>query len=286
MMTAQPVIPADSDAARLARIRQASTASGGSTICPDTLFAAPMPYLPRRKSNAGSMECEKCGLVQRPVRPHRDLARDAIEPTGGNHQAHRRAIGKERESHEFRLALNGHVGDEVFLGREHHRLLGVGRDGATTQARVCFAGHGKDLLHGAGNALNRADQMRDRALLQCAADHEIAVEGEPDYAAIDLGDGTDPGKVDFRNAERFDRPHGTHERHDAPPAFHQPFWERSFWERYCAKLSKKVEPLRACSTRKGVHKFATSGCRNHVLAFLTNISYRESMVRRSKRCRP
>ena len=26
-------------------------------------FAAPMPYLPRRKSNAGGMECEKCGLV-------------------------------------------------------------------------------------------------------------------------------------------------------------------------------------------------------------------------------
>ena len=30
--------------------------SGGSTVYPDTLFAAPMPYLPRRKSNAGRME--------------------------------------------------------------------------------------------------------------------------------------------------------------------------------------------------------------------------------------
>ena len=43
--------------------RRASPAPGGSTVCPDTLFAAPMPYLPRRKSNAGDMECEKCGLV-------------------------------------------------------------------------------------------------------------------------------------------------------------------------------------------------------------------------------
>src|SRR5215510_16289594 len=43
--------------------RRASPASGGSTVCPDTLFAAPMPYLPRRKSNAGDMECEKCGLA-------------------------------------------------------------------------------------------------------------------------------------------------------------------------------------------------------------------------------
>src|SRR5215475_15811075 len=42
--------------------RRASPASGGSTVCPDTLFSAPRPYLPRRKSNAGGMECEKCGL--------------------------------------------------------------------------------------------------------------------------------------------------------------------------------------------------------------------------------
>src|SRR5262245_59515135 len=42
--------------------RRASPAPCGSTVCPDTLFAAPMPYLPRRKSNAGGMECEKCGL--------------------------------------------------------------------------------------------------------------------------------------------------------------------------------------------------------------------------------
>src|SRR5262249_47656405 len=42
--------------------RRASPASGGSTVCPDTLFPAPRPILPRRKSNAGDMECEKCGL--------------------------------------------------------------------------------------------------------------------------------------------------------------------------------------------------------------------------------
>ena len=29
-------------------------------------FRRPTPYLPRRKSNAGRMECEKCGLVVEP----------------------------------------------------------------------------------------------------------------------------------------------------------------------------------------------------------------------------
>src|SRR5215510_3668809 len=67
---------------------RASPASGG--LCPDTLFAAPMPYLPRRAAfagasagrerarrspqgedgnrNAGDMECEQCGLGLLPSR--------------------------------------------------------------------------------------------------------------------------------------------------------------------------------------------------------------------------
>src|SRR5262249_21118091 len=37
-------------------------------------FRHPPPYLPRRKSNAGRMECEKCGLGLRQVEPDVQLA--------------------------------------------------------------------------------------------------------------------------------------------------------------------------------------------------------------------